>query len=136
MNNNMMSSPALTNCILWGDSPPGIHNTDSTSTPAISYSDIQDGCGADPYSMCGAGNIDADPLFVDQDNGDFHLGPGSPCIDKGTDDVPDPPGLPTTDFDGDPRILDGDSDGEPIVDMGADEALWHPVYLPLVLKGD
>jgi hypothetical protein len=134
MTNDMMSSPTLINCILWGDSLPEIVNVEDTCEPAISYSDIQGGCGADPYNVCGGDNIDDDPLFLDPDNGDFHLGPGSPCIDAGTDDVPDPPGLPDYDFEGDPRIIDGDSDGDPVVDMGVDEALWHPVYLPLVLR--
>lgn len=34
------------------------------------------------YHSFGAGNIDADPLFVDED-GDFHLQPGSPAIGAG-----------------------------------------------------
>ncbi|UCE65357.1 MAG: T9SS type A sorting domain-containing protein [Candidatus Zixiibacteriota bacterium] len=42
----------------------------------ISYSDIQGG-------WYGWGNIDTDPLFVDTANSDFHLMPGSPCIDAG-----------------------------------------------------
>jgi hypothetical protein len=132
MANGYYSSPTLTNCILWGNASPEISNSED-SAPVVSYSDVQGGCAAYPYNVCGAGNIDEDPLFLDPDNGDFHLGPGSPCIDAGTDDVPDPPGLPDTDFEGDARIIDGDGDGEPIVDMGVDEA-WARVYLPLVLK--
>jgi len=59
-----------------------------------------------------ANNIQEDPQFVDPVNGDFHLKPTSPCIDKGTADAL---GLPETDFEGDPRIIND------TVDIGADE---------------
>jgi hypothetical protein len=42
----------------------------------VTYSNIQGGCP-------GQGNIDADPLFTDAVNGDYHLLSGSPCIDAG-----------------------------------------------------
>ncbi len=61
------------------------------------------------------GNIAVDPRFVSSDLEDYHLSRQSPCINTGTNNVPDPPGLPTTDFEGDQRIIDG------TVDMGADE---------------
>ncbi len=108
-----LSSPKLTNCILWGDSQDEI--VEDTSSPTVTYSDIQGG-----YS--GDGNINADPLFVDADNGDFHLTADSPCIDAGTNTAPD---LPTLDFEGDARVIDGDGDGTATVDMGVDEA-WGP----------
>jgi len=59
-----------------------------------------------------------DPLFVNPAAGDYHLQSGSPCIDRGNNDAP---GLPDFDFDGNPRIVDGDGDGIEVVDMGAYE---------------
>jgi len=99
-------SPTLTNSVLWGDIPDEI---DGTATAA--YSDIQGG-------YAGEGNIDADPLWVDPANGDYHLTAASPCIDAGSNDAPN---LPPFDFEGDERIIDGDEDGLATVDMGVDE---------------
>ena len=95
------------NSVLWGDTPDEIF----TGGAAITYSDIQGGWD-------GEGNIDGDPLFVDPDGGDLHLSNDSPCIDAGTNEAP---GLPVYDFEGDPRIMDGDGDGTPVADMGVDE---------------
>ena len=44
----------------------------------------------------------SDPLFVDPDKGNFRLLPDSPCVDAGTNNVPE---LPSRDLDGNPRIL-------------------------------
>ncbi|NIQ40034.1 MAG: hypothetical protein GTN81_15845, partial [Proteobacteria bacterium] len=81
------------------------------------YSDIQGGYPGD-------GNIDQDPSFVDPDNGDFHLQPGSPCIDAGTDNVQD---LPLEDFEGDPRIAGSGPD------MGVDEVVAESGLASFVL---
>ena len=130
MHNYYNCLPVLTNCILWGNTPDQIAN--SESAPVVTYSDLQGGCNIISGNVCGTGNIDTDPLFVDAENGDYHLLPDSPCIDVGDNDALE---LPGHDFEGDDRILDGDGDGDAIVDMGVDEALWCPVYLPLVFKG-
>jgi len=131
---NHDSSPALTNCILWGNSPERVLSR--VDTPVFTYSDIQGGCEADLLNVCGPGNIDEEPLFVDPSIGDFHLHACSPCIDAGENTAPD---LPLYDFEGDGRIVDGDGDGEPVVDMGVDEvAVVRPylrLCLPAVLKG-
>ena len=50
-------------------------------------------------------NLDTDPLFLDPANNDFHLRPTSPMIGAGTGDVPNPPGLPATDFEGNQRAV-------------------------------
>ena len=67
------SDAELKNCILWNDDP------DEIGTPTLvnaTYSDIQGG-------FDGSGNINADPLFVDAENGDFSLEESSPCIGTG-----------------------------------------------------
>lgn len=61
------------------------------------------------------GNIAADPLFVCPVQNDFHLLPGSPCIDHGNNFVTK---FVRTDLDGSPRNLDGDGDSAAIVDIG------------------
>jgi hypothetical protein len=60
-------------------------------------------------------NLWADPEFVDPENGDYHIGPGSVAIDAGVD-----VGV-FTDIDEDPRPLDGDGDDIDEFDIGADE---------------
>jgi len=68
-------------------------------------------------------NITTDPLFVDvsdpdPSNWDLHLRSTSPCIDAGMNVAPE---LAATDFEGDPRRIDGNYDGKAKVDIGADE---------------
>jgi hypothetical protein len=104
---NEDSNPTLTNCILWGNARGQITGNPGT----VSYSDVQGG-------WAGAGNINADPRFVSA--GDYHLAPGSPCIDAGTNSPPG--GLPATDIESNPRVLDGNGDGSAVADMGAYEA--------------
>jgi parallel beta-helix repeat protein len=77
----------------------------------------------------GATDINVDPLFVDKDGGDLRLSPESPCIDAGSNSL-----APTStfiDYWGNPRIFDGDRDGDAIVDMGA-----HELYLRQPGRGD
>ncbi|MFH1999175.1 MAG: right-handed parallel beta-helix repeat-containing protein, partial [Planctomycetota bacterium] len=112
--NETNASPVLTNCILWGDKsgePPVVDeicNVDSGSVPVVTCCDIERG-------YPGAGNINADPLFVDSANFDLHLYHGSPCRDSGDGAAV----TDTHDFEGDPRIVLG------LVDMGADEFHTH-----------
>jgi len=111
---------SITNGILWEDSAPSWPEVyDSTWQVEICYCCIQGGW---PYCE---GNIDADPLFVDTNGPDdtpgtvddnLRLLPDSPCIDAGTNGA-----AFGTDLEGNPRIVDGDDDGEPVVDMGAYE---------------
>ncbi|MEJ2269973.1 MAG: choice-of-anchor Q domain-containing protein [Desulfobulbaceae bacterium] len=131
--NNPSPETTITNSIFWGDHPAEI--TCDANTISVTYSNIQGGpCWPKNPDMMrrsadrwpGTGNINADPRFLDQANGDFHLTNDSPCIDAGDNSDPY---LQPTDIDGDDRIIDdpavadtGNSNGEPaIVDMGAFE---------------
>jgi len=109
----------IANCILWGDEAQ--NGPEIYGSPTVSYCDIdQDGYAGSN------GNIRQDPLLIDPANGDFHLQPGSPCIDAGDNtavpsDITDLDGDGNTtepipfDFEVDSRIING------TVDMGADE---------------
>jgi predicted outer membrane repeat protein len=72
----------------------------------------------------GPGCIGSDPLFKDAVLGDLHLSSSSPCIDTASNYVDYDPLkvgfqiLPVTDLDGYWRIVDGNQDGEAVVDMG------------------
>ena len=94
----------VTNCVLWGDIGTEIYD-DFLLPPVITYCDVQGG-------YAGTGNISGDPQFINPTTGNLHVQPGSPCIDSGNNSAPS---LPSTDFEGYPRIWNS------IVDMGAYE---------------
>jgi hypothetical protein len=106
----------IRNCIIWGNTG---ENVDFGSTSVPTYSCVK---GSPP----GTGNISSDPRFVDRDgpdndpetyeDNDYHLSPGSPCIDTGNNLDLDPPGF---DFDGNLRIAFGEH--SVTVDMGVYE---------------
>lgn len=77
------------------------------------------------------GNISVDPLFVDQQNGDYYLSIGSPAIDSGlnANEL-----LSATDVIGNDRIVDGDGDGLAIVDMGAYEVQHAIMTIEIDIK--
>jgi parallel beta-helix repeat protein len=67
------------------------------------------------------GNISAAPLFLQADLGDYRLQAGSPGIDGGIGE-----GIPATDYEGNPRAVDGDSTPPALPDMGAYEYVPGP----------
>ena len=69
----------IKNSIFWENYATS--NPDINGPAVVTYSDIGQG-----YQ--GEGNISSDPLFVDAENNDYHLFPGSPCIDTGDPNSP------------------------------------------------
>jgi hypothetical protein len=112
------------NCIVWGNQGNQIRN-DSSSSPTITYSIVQGG-------YPGEGNLDADPLFVQQlsyslaptSAGNYRLSYGSPAIDSGDNT----PVTFITDLDYKPRIV------QPTVDRGAYE--WQDYSLTVNIVGE
>lgn len=80
-------SITLLNSIMWNDSDYDIYfpaNGGSGNSVSMYYSCIQGGIPNVSASVIwGEGNITDDPLFIDPENGDFHLQSNSPCIDSG-----------------------------------------------------
>ncbi len=104
----------FTNCIVWGNFPNDVLNTDGNES-TFEYSNVGGG-------FTGTGNIDADPLFVSAPE-DVSLRSASPCIDTGTDTSGNDYGGVTHDILGVSRPQRG------IYDMGAYEVrmAWAPV---------
>ncbi|MHC4944920.1 MAG: right-handed parallel beta-helix repeat-containing protein [Planctomycetota bacterium] len=100
----------IINNILWNNTSSHYH-AEYQGIGTLHYCDVKAGTGE---AWFGIGCIDADPCLKSPLTGDFHLTEDSPCINAGDNLAP---GLPETDFDGDPRIMNGR------VDMGADEIL-------------
>ncbi|MEE9129753.1 MAG: right-handed parallel beta-helix repeat-containing protein [Phycisphaerales bacterium] len=142
----------LQNCIFWGNTaalgPQIALNGNQPADVTVTFSDVQGG-EADVYVergftlTWGPGNIDADPLFVDPENGNLRLSPDSPCIDAGNNwGVPidendyDEDGilceLFPVDLDGNRRFNADEVDFDPgcgvpvVVDMGAYEYQFDP----------
>lgn len=119
------SHPTVVNSILWGNESPNGSQIALTSKShqsylTISYSDVEFGkTDLHEETNCRVywelGMIETDPLFADETCNDFHLTYPSPCRDTG-DNVYS---TETTDFEGDPRMVNG------TIDMGADEFFRH-----------
>lgn len=133
---NDRSSPVVVNSILWANSSPA--GAQISSSADVTYTDIQGG-------WPGTGNINSHPLCArmpsagpdgvwgtqDDDYGDLRLQTSSPCVDAGDNSAV--PSEITTDFDGNPRIWDGNGDGQSRVDMGAYEyGPWQ--LLPITIS--
>jgi parallel beta-helix repeat protein len=109
---NFYSSPAIENCILWGNTADfGKEIYNQSSSPSVSYCAIEGGytggtslVPTNPmFLRPGAWNDKGTPADTADDtwaDGDYRLQSGSPCIDAGTDG-----GAPDHDMDGTARPL-------------------------------
>jgi hypothetical protein len=84
-------SPVLVNSIFWDNEPEQIvmNHEEELAEIVVTYSDLQSGQAALDLSEMVTpvwleGNLDADPLFLDDTAGDWSLQSNSPCIDAAT----------------------------------------------------
>lgn len=113
----------VANCQVWNsilrrNSPAEIavpSNFDASSV-------LENSC-TEPLPPLGTGNLSRDPEFVNPAAGNYHLLPGSPCIDAAV--AVNPPLPSRVDLDGKPRPLDGrGTTAAPLAsDLGAFEFL-------------
>jgi len=104
------------NIVAFGSS--GIHKWDGAPSPSLSYNNVYGNTNYD-YSTgvnAGIGAISANPVFVNQASGDYHLMLYSPCVDAC-------PSGSTTDYEGNTRPADGNGDGLTGYDIGAYETM-------------
>jgi len=133
-------SPTITNSIFWSNSGGQIVE-DANSFASVNYSCVQGGWNG--KLAPGTGNISSDPSFVNPlgpdatagtADDDFHLQPGSPCIDAGSNTAF--PANVFTDlagnrrFDDDPAVPDTGNGTAPIIDIGAYERVFRPWAVP------
>ncbi len=134
---------SIDNSILWDNDAQGGFQVriEQSSVPPVdsslrvSHCTVQDGESGVSLEAGStlewlAGNLDADPLLVSAGTGDFRLSSDSPSIDAG-DNAAVPSGT-ATDLNGNSRIVDGDSNGEATVDMGAFEFQAEATPVPAV----
>jgi len=96
---------SIYNCIVWDNTAPLNPNFYSGSMRYTCTTPLPSG----------AGNIEQDPLFVEDSN--YHISPLSPCVESGDNQYV----YRASDLNGATRIVDSDDDSSAIVDMGCYE---------------
>jgi hypothetical protein len=93
------SNVSVANCVFWDNAGIGgaQNSANQIGGTTASYCIVEGG-------LAGVGNSGANPMFVDLAGGDFHLQPGSPCIEAGNSTLIGT-GI-TLDYDLNPRVAD------------------------------
>lgn len=129
LTNNNFWNPTLTTEVYI----PNYISSGINSNTTFRYNNIRNGINgivnatpANPL-IWGEGNTSYDPMFTMQGNNPYTLSANSPLIDAGWQYAS---GLaePGWDAGGNERLLDGDNDGVPVIDIGAYE--FQPLYAP------
>ena len=107
---NTITNVSIKNSILWGNG--GGDSIKGSITPEIVTNTILN----DVRFTGNDGNFYSDPKFVDSSSGDYHLQSISPCVDSG-DPYTSSEGF--EDLDLNERVVDGDGDVSPVIDLGA-----------------
>ncbi len=129
---NLAHEALLVNAQLTLDSsivgPEGLENQGSGSC-AITNSNLIPGDTPAGSASCAPAQfgLGMAPGFVNPAADDFHLSASSPLVDMGN-----PAGSSSLDLDGQARVLDGNCDGTPRRDVGADEFAASCPVVPVV----
>jgi hypothetical protein len=75
--------PTFMNNIVTGHSLYGVYGPSGGTPPSLTYNDVWGNAEDYRQATPGVGSISHDPLYVDTAAADYHLQPGSPCIDSG-----------------------------------------------------
>jgi len=75
--------PVVMNNIITNNRTYGVYGPSGGQGPVLSYNDAWGNAENYHQATPGVGSDSVDPLYVDTIAGDYHLGPGSPCIDCG-----------------------------------------------------
>ncbi len=131
---NMNSNIPVYNTIIRGNTLSQVSLHNDNSDPSFYHCNIEgdtagfDGPGAHEYFAGDYINcIDADPMFIDPESGNYFIPNSSPCVNKGIFDTTDL-NLPGTDFAGYSRI-DNDT-----IDIGAYESDLTPPVADIMVN--